>query len=167
MTTEENKGHSFKTSVCSGPKVGIGLQYGHCYTMKDTSQRKIQRVNLAYAMGGTVLGFKGLVFRICKSTQDCWLNIHEYVPLNGAWYQLDQLGDTGKQALKFNGTAVTIFGECAICLRLADQAYLNWMGTANSPLDNGLTLTPNPVSCRQFYYQETSCLTEVGAVWNT
>ncbi|MCJ1422186.1 hypothetical protein MMC29_000065 [Sticta canariensis] len=190
MTAEENERYSFETSVCSGPSVGIGLQYGHCYTMKDTSQRQIQRLDLRYAMDSTSSGFKGLVFRICKSTQDCRLNIDEYVPLDGAWYQLDQLGyrdhntsgwvghsgyiwsltnirDADNLALKFNGTAVTIFGECAICLRLADQAYSNWMGTANYAGNDVLLLTRNPVSCRQFYYQETTCLTEVGAVWDT
>ena len=188
MTAEEYKGYS-RASVCPGPNVGIGLQYGHCYTMKDTSQRQIQRSDYTYIMDGTASGFKGLVFRICKSTQDCRLNAHEYVPLNGAWYQLDQLGfrdlptsgwlgrsgftwyltdikDAGNLALNFNGTAVNIFGECAICLRLARQAYSTWMGTANYAGNDVLTLSLNPVSCRQFYYQETTCLTEAGAVWN-
>ncbi|MCJ1427224.1 hypothetical protein MMC29_005127 [Sticta canariensis] len=190
MTAEENEGYSIKGGVCPGTNVGIGLQYGHCYTMKDTSQRQIQRMDRIYVMDSTVSGFKGLVFRICKSTQDCRLNANEYVPLNGAWYQLDQLGyrdyttsgwvghsdytwvltdikDTPNQALNFNGTAVTIFGECAICLRLAKQARGDWWGTANYGSNDILTLSVNPVSCRQFYYEETSCLTEVGAVWNS
>lgn len=173
--------------VCSGPE-GLGIRYGHCYTMKDTSQRQIQRLDKTYQMDSTSNGFKGLVFRICKSTSDCTLNVHEYVPQDGSWYQLDQMGyrdeaasgwlghsgyrwfltninDRNQQALNFNATAVVIFNECALCLRLATPSYLTWMGTANFAANDVLTLSQNPVSCRQFYYTETTCLKEVGVSW--
>lgn len=173
--------------VCSGSE-GLGIRYGHCYTMKDTSQRQIQRADKTYQMDSTSNGFKGLVFRICKSPLDCTLNVHEYVPQDGSWYQLDQMGyrddtasgwlgrsgftwtltditDKNQMALNFNATAVVIFNECALCLRLATTSYLTWMGTANYAGNDVLTLSKNPVSCRQFYYTETTCLNEVGVSW--
>ncbi|MCJ1468067.1 hypothetical protein MMC07_006693 [Pseudocyphellaria aurata] len=179
----------YANPVCPDTNTGIGLRYGYCYTMKDTSQRQIQRYDTKYIMDSTRYdGFKGLVFRICKSTHNCWSDYGHYVPLDGAWYQLDQLGwrdaatsgwlghsgyewyltdikNADNLALKFNGTAVNIFGECAICLRLAEKAYGDWMGTANYAGGDVLTLSLNPVSCRQFYYQQTTCLKEAGVDW--
>ena len=173
--------------ICPPPGT-LGLQYGKCYTMVDTNRRPIQRLDTQYVMDGTVNGFKALVFRICNSTSNCNQAQNEWVPEGGSWYQLDQMGyrdlpapgwlghsgylwyltdikDNPSQALRFTAKSTYILGGYALCLRLAAKAYGDWMGTANLGGADALSIALNPNTCRPFYYESTTCLTEYGAPW--
>ena len=80
----------------------LGIRYGHCYTMKDTSGQEIRRDDGGASEGALlskytqadkeVTGPRGLVFRICNSTTNCNQKLDQYVPEGGYWFQLDEQG---------------------------------------------------------------------------
>lgn len=153
----------------------LGIRYGHCYTMKDTSDMEITRdlTNSYMQAHKTVDGNRGLVFRICRSTTNCTEKLNEFVPEGGFWFQRDEKGpyDSAPDFINiigvltaaplyppanFTGKGTCIFGQCAICVQLASPPY----GLSRTSGYKILSVT-NPSNCIHWQYEETNCIPAV------
>lgn len=69
----------------------LGLQYGHCYNLIDTNGLPLGRdTGGTYQSGGDV---HNLIFRVCKSTDDCSGDLGKHVPQHtGKFFLQDQQG---------------------------------------------------------------------------
>ncbi|KAI6845298.1 hypothetical protein KC332_g14420 [Hortaea werneckii] len=166
----------------------LGVEYGKCYNIIDVNGLPLnQQVghfsDRQYQSGGEI---GNLIFRICKSTDDCSADIGTPVePESDTFYIQDQFGWRGwkhgpgwmanacgahfcvdhrpSYAVLFQGSGQCIYGEPAICLR--DGAEGQGMG-APCPMGDpekthfGYTRNPNP--CKAFRFIETQCMTDVG-----
>lgn len=72
-------------------KDSLGIQYGKCYNLIDTNGLPLGReVNGVYQSGGDV---GNLMFRVCKSTDDCSADAGTFVtPHTGKFFLQDQQG---------------------------------------------------------------------------
>ena len=136
----------------------LGIRYGHCYTMKDTSNREIMRdeTTLYKQMDTSVEGHLGHVFRICHSPTSCSESFNQNVPEGGSLFQRDEMGGKSYEGPSFmsyyggvtlilgnpalpqyypsaslTGKGTCIFGECAICVQFGSRAGfgLSWRGS--------------------------------------
>lgn len=154
----------------------LGIRYGHCYTMKDTSDMEITRDLSTFYLQAykTVEGNRGLVFRICRSTTNCTEKLNEFVPEGGFWFQRDEKGlfntapdfmniaaATGSALnvfplippANFTGKGTCIFGKCAVCVQLATPPY-GLSRIAGYKIVSGT----NPSDCIHWQYEETNCI---------
>lgn len=154
----------------------LGIRYGHCYTMKDTSDMEITRDNTLYYLQAykTVEGHRGLVFRICHSTTNCTEKLNEFVSEGDFWFQRDEKGvyegsgpnfvnlvggylyAAASPPANFTGKGTCIFGQCAICVQLASPPY-----GLSRIAGYKIVSTTNPSNCIQWQYEETSCIPAV------
>lgn len=72
-------------------KESLGIQYGKCYNLIDTNGLPLNRkVDGVYQSGGDV---GNLMFRVCKTTDDCSTDAGTFVPaMNGKFFLQDQQG---------------------------------------------------------------------------
>ncbi|OJJ42271.1 hypothetical protein ASPZODRAFT_77258, partial [Penicilliopsis zonata CBS 506.65] len=156
----------------------LGIKYGHCYTMTDVNGLHLNReISGTYQSGGDI---DNLIFRVCKSTDDCSGNQGQFVPDDGTWYLQDQLGSRGgkgpgwfgnisphmgiveanraDRAAKFKGEGFCMFGDCAICLRLTDSGLSAPcpMGAISDKAHIGRASNPN--NCKAYRFQEVKCV---------
>ncbi|KAI9729546.1 MAG: hypothetical protein M1834_006742 [Cirrosporium novae-zelandiae] len=173
----EPHGSCIKDYVC-GFNGHLGLKYGHCYTMTDINGLQLNRnAEGIYQSGGDI---GNLIFRVCKSTENCDPDMKVYVPEGGSWVLQDQFGSpitngpgwfggiqeqhmriTGdtEDAVRLTATAFCMFGDCAHCLRLEGGDGIS----AIRPMGLGAPMAyigaaQNPHSCKAYRFQEIQCV---------
>lgn len=196
VKSEESLGTANNCPTCGNGNVcsyndQLGIRYGHCYTMKDSSNRELMRDESYYYKNAdtSVEGHPGLSFRICLSSTNCTQNLDQYVPEGGSWFQRDDRGGnaytgpsfvsnggnfyylvlgnptypTATPPVNFTGKGTCIFGECSICVQFGNGNPSGFHGMARVP-GYFIAAVSNPSTCVQFHYEETACSPAVNAI---
>lgn len=167
------------TDKMASPRKGLGIRYGKCYILKDTSGSPLGRNNEgAYCSDGCE--FRNLIFRVCKSTSDCHARNGREVPYKQSWVLQDQTGfpnpwwwseyppggpylfssRSTSFAAPLNGKKHCNRGRCSVCIRLARGAGIQLLIYSDGRYY--LASSSDPKSCVKFFFEETSCLNTLG-----
>ncbi|MCJ1343586.1 hypothetical protein MMC31_001782 [Peltigera leucophlebia] len=189
-STTEGSGATTNNSCLDCPKPPgacpadgtLPIRYGRCYTVSNLAGSPLARSSLYYYSGGILGEYKELVFKICNSTTNCNIRSGEYVPKGGSWYQLDRdftsaesswvgsssiwlarvnIASASNLIANFVAKPICLFGQCALCLRVAKDVGTNGANHGLSlyaVTNEAIQFIGNPVSCYPVVYQESDCL---------
>ena len=92
------------------PKVTLGIQYGHCFTMANLhgspATRAMNETTRPWYYFGNYLGFRNIILRVCKdetTDKSCDAFQGQYIPEGGIWHLIDQTGFFDEQTPEYVG----------------------------------------------------------------